>query len=720
MKTKSLIFTVIFSIGFYFLSFSQWETQYPLPTGNNMDEVFFVDPLNGWIVCQDNYYHRHQPYILHTNDGGINWEGQECDTEESLMDVYFIDLNHGWAVGNNGVVIRTINGGSNWEVINCPTNEDLRAVVFLNENTGVVVGNNGTVIKTNDTGLTWELVNLNSAIDFCDIAIAGQKIWIIGDDNDSGDLFCSNDGGNTWELIHTMTTQSHWFTSVYFTDQDNGWITECYLYSGGWVSYFGTIIKTTDDGGLTWREVESIGWDLLGSLSFCNSDIGWVKGWQGSCYKTEDGGNTWTSQNCGGSTSRSVFCLDADNVWLLGSNVVYYSNDLGGFWQKQLEIISSSFQSVFFIDSERGWAAGSSKLMYTNNGGLYWELVNDTIGGYDIYFTDENHGWIAGHSGMIYHTSDGGNSWEIQESGTTDPLNSIHFTDPLNGWVAGGGYYGYDTVLFHTTDGGNSWHPQEIFGDGIIYSLFFTDESHGWAACGSYLLYTTNGGEIWDSVNIVNQYEYYIKTLYFVDNLNGWIAGGDGAILRTFDGGLTWEPQYSGVESMLKSIFFIDEYQGWVGGGDYNYPAVILHTSDGGNTWQNQCNDVGRWFTSVYFSDFENGWAVGFSGIIMHTDNGGAVWVPENLDNRLTSEISIYPNPSSGRFNLSYMLSKPGIVKVNVLNLHGETLQNFSTGNQNPGEHILKVDLSQLPDGLYFIRLQAGKRVETVKVVLLK
>jgi len=73
MKTKSLIFTVIFSIGFYFLSFSQWETQYPLPTGNNMDEVFFVDPLNGWIVCQDNYYHRHQPYILHTNDGGINW-----------------------------------------------------------------------------------------------------------------------------------------------------------------------------------------------------------------------------------------------------------------------------------------------------------------------------------------------------------------------------------------------------------------------------------------------------------------------------------------------------------------------------------------------------------------------------------------------------------------------------------------------------------------------
>lgn len=719
MKTKSLIFTLIFSVGFYFLSFSQWETQNPLPTGNKMDEVFFVDSLNGWIVCQDNYYHRHQPYILHTDDGGISWEGQECDTEESLMDVYFIDLHHGWAVGNNGVVIRTINRGSNWEVINSPTNEDLRAVVFLNENTGVAAGKNGTVIKTDDAGLTWEIISLNSEISFCDMAISGQKIWIIGDDNDSGDLFVSNDGGNTWELIHTMTTQSHWFTSVYFTDQDNGWITECYLYSGGWISYFGTIIRTTDDGGLTWREVESIGWDLLGSLNFCNSDIGWVKGWQGSCYKTEDGGNTWTSQNCGGSTSMSVFCLDPDNVWLLGRSVVYYSNDLGGFWQKQIEIIKPSFQSVFFIDSERGWSLGLGELMNTQNGGLDWEVVNDTISGYDIQFTDDLHGWIAGHYGLIYYTDNGGANWEIQESGTTEPLYSIHFTNNLNGWASGGDS-GYEHVLLHTTDGGTNWHPHETPNAGGIGSLFFNDLDHGWAACGQYIIYTTNGGAVWDSVNIGGLYEYYIRTIYFTDNLNGWIAGNDGAILRTIDGGLNWEPQYSGTGSRLSSIFFIDEYQGWVVGGDYNYPAVILHTNDGGNTWQTQCNDVGRWFTSVHFPDPENGWAVGFSGIIMHTDNGGMVWTPDNSDNQKLKELEIYPNPSSGLINVRICLATSENVRISVFDNQGRMVDTFNKGKLNKGEQNIKLNLSNVPNGIYMIRIETENMVKTTKVILLK
>ena len=192
--------------------------------------------------------------------------------------------------------------------------------------------------------------------------------------------------------------------------------------------------------------------------------------------------------------------------------------------------------------------------------------------------------------------------------------------------------------------------------------------------------------------------------------------------MKTVDGGLTWEPQYSGVEGGLNSIFFIDEDRGWAVGvvGYNNYPGVIIHTNDGGNTWQTQCDDIGRWFTSVHFPDADNGWAVGASGIIMHTNNGGAVWTPDNSYNQRLKEVEVYPNPSSGKINVSIYLVKSENISLNVFDNQGNLVKAITTGNLIEGEQNIKIDLSHLPDGLYFIRLQAGKRVETVKVVLLK
>ena len=59
--------------------------------------VQFVSPTTGWIV---------EP-ILHTTDGGENWNSQTaepCCT--GLRDLYFVDIDHGWAVGPNGVVCK--------------------------------------------------------------------------------------------------------------------------------------------------------------------------------------------------------------------------------------------------------------------------------------------------------------------------------------------------------------------------------------------------------------------------------------------------------------------------------------------------------------------------------------------------------------------------------------------------------------------------------------
>jgi len=78
------------------------------------------------------------------------------------------------------------------------------------------------------------------------------------------------------------------------------------------------------------------------------------------------------------------------------------------------------------------------------------------------------------------------------------------------------------------------------------------------------------------------------------------------------------------------------------------------------------------------------------------------------------------PNPSSGIIKVTFELEDIVEVYLNVLNTHGEVLYSYYYGEEIPGGHSTKLDLSHLPNGLYLIRLQAGDRVETTKIILHK
>jgi len=76
------------------------------------------------------------------------------------------------------------------------------------------------------------------------------------------------------------------------------------------------------------------------------------------------------------------------------------------------------------------------------------------------------------------------------------------------------------------------------------------------------------------------------------------------------------------VSEDLFSVSFPNEKQGWVCGSWGN----ILHTNDGGLTWSPQNSGTDFTLSSVYFVDTFNGWAVGDEGTIIHTLDGGMTW----------------------------------------------------------------------------------------------
>jgi len=103
------------------------------------------------------------------------------------------------------------------------------------------------------------------------------------------------------------------------------------------------------------------------------------------------------------------------------------------------------------------------------------------------------------------------------------------------------------------------------------------------------------------------------------------VAVGDrGHILISTDGGETWQQQQVPTQAMLTGVYFHDRNLGWVVGHD----SAILRTSDGGTTWElvNWAPEDETPFFDVWFSDAENGVAVGAYGSYFETTDGGTIW----------------------------------------------------------------------------------------------
>ena len=88
---------------------------------------------------------------------------------------------------------------------------------------------------------------------------------------------------------------------------------------------------------------------------------------------------------------------------------------------------------------------------------------------------------------------------------------------------------------------------------------------------------------------------------------------------------LNWITLTSGTTNTLNSVFFTDVNTGYAVG----YSGTILKTINGGTAWTAQTSGTTNVLTSVFFTDSNTGYAVGWFGTILKTVNGGVNWVAE-------------------------------------------------------------------------------------------
>ena len=79
-----------------------------------------------------------------------------------------------------------------------------------------------------------------------------------------------------------------------------------------------------------------------------------------------------------------------------------------------------------------------------------------------------------------------------------------------------------------------------------------------------------------------------------------------------------------------------------------------------------------------------------------------------------------YPNPFNPTTTIRFALPEPVDVHLEVYTILGQRMAVLSTGLKPAGYHSLQLDASQWASGIYLYRLQAGDRVFTRKLMLMK
>lgn len=179
-----------------------------VPASSTLTAVYFTDANHGWAVGQ-------WGVILSTGDGGETWTLQRSDTsiDQPLFSVYFTDARHGWAVGLWSLLLVTEDGGHVWTVSKLPrppgggkADRNLFHIFAGPSGTLFIAAEQGMVLRSRDGGATWEYRQTgNKGSLWTGTASADGTIFVGGL---LGHLYRSRDGGDTWDAIDSASTGS--------------------------------------------------------------------------------------------------------------------------------------------------------------------------------------------------------------------------------------------------------------------------------------------------------------------------------------------------------------------------------------------------------------------------------------------------------------------------------------------------------------------------------
>ena len=273
----------------------------------NLNNVQFTDRSNGWIVSKDGvilktidggvtwaqmapsgfpvgedfyklaFFNESFGYVLgyhgvyRTDDGGENWANNWLPVVpyRGAWDMSFADGRTGYLLGSRytdpdpSILYRTTDGGASWSPVQGSKATTLRTVLaisFVDEMTGWAGG--GVIMKTTDGGESWKTQVAAATIREFHF-LSKQYGFAVGGKT----ILRTTDGGDTWENVTPPDDRIKDLRSVYFLDENDGWVAgRAADEQAGERLLKHSIVLRTKDGGATWT-IKDFPYDYTGFAS---------------------------------------------------------------------------------------------------------------------------------------------------------------------------------------------------------------------------------------------------------------------------------------------------------------------------------------------------------------------------------------------------------------------------------------------------------------------
>ncbi len=648
--------------------------------------------------------------VLKTTDGGDTWNPVTQPGIAGVEAMSFPTLQVGYAVGWSDDILKTTDGGQTWQSIAITSNVYYyTSVEFKDVNNGIVIvllsAGGAKTFKTSDGGQTWIETTGNTA--YMDVVWAGGNTWYT---TGQSNIDKSTDDGLTWTNVHSQGAQ---LVGAFFKTPEYG------IVAGD----YGEVL-TTWNGGQTW-ETDIIFDFLLRKPFIWDNDTAYVCGTPEYIFKTTDGGQNWESDFdgnwqkafyqiiftdnytgfvCGsggivcrkkpavvpapvisaspnplefgnvtvGTTSNETLTVqNTGNAPLQVTNItstnpvftanptsftvqsggsqnvnVTFMPTVAGAVSANLQIANNSASNPYTVAvSGTGMVTGPSPIFIANPNPLYWDdTYISSQSQQTLTFFNAGDAPLVITSGVFSGPFETYNSFPITVAPGTTFDQVIHFKPFELGLIEG-------SVTYASNDPINPSIEVALIGTCIDTPI--------------------NG---WDW--IYTGYNYILTDIEFPEGQDqiGYTGGqtvtynGLGIVLKTTDGGDTWnpitQPGIDGVEAMSFPTLQVGYAVGW--------SDDILKTTDGGQTWQSiAITSNVFYYTAVEFKDVNNGIVIALLSAggakTFKTSDGGQTWIEVTGNNAFMDVVWAGGNTwyTSG-YNDVYKSTDDGLTWTNV------------------------------------------------------
>ena len=695
-----------------------WTRVTPTPIEKDINDIARIPGTERLIAVADG------STIMTSDDAGETWDislhPANLQNDYRINDIYFIDNQTGFIGGGGNSILKTTDGGESWSLKfmsgTLYSGHVTSEINFMNDTTGFAIGGFGEILKTTDGGDTWfQADTFQWANRFH--RVSPNTAYITN--HIPGVWMKTTDGGETW------VTENNPFGNPgeYITDMK--FLNESAAIAALYTEYEGTckLYKTTN-AGETWTEVYTTSWDLtvnkfdffdeLNGIALC-----WSLQYHSSILITNDGGNTWIESEdpIGWQNMNVTRYYDQNIILAAGSNgFLYKSTDAGMTWselsERELggEIFNVQFvnENIGFLSCNSIGGGGISTDLYkTIDGGITWNNFDNQTYPSAFNFLSDSLGFVVGDAAEVYKYVHG--DWLVLETGFSFVPVEVMFLDEMNGAIAGEG------GVIKTADGGLTWSDiTPLPNPGIEYNnIVLTTPDHVYVTSWDNVYRSFDGGWSWQSTSLseFNQ----INDLFMLNEDRAFIVAGSD-ILISLDGTVTWSPGEINTNGYFyaEAIYFPNSTTGYaVGSGEYDN---IVKTTDGGITWNSLTPISSTPLSCVYFSDENNGLVFGDLGLVMKTETGGVVSAGNIPIAEENISFFVNPNPFSRELSIGFNRKPVFPVDMTISDITGKTISDYVI--KDSSEAMISTD--RLKSGVYILSIvyQDGS-IETRKVIKL-